>query len=57
MGREVQEASWETLWLLSWNWFLLQQVNLKGISQSKSLPTYQTRLFFRKRMHYLGMRL
>lgn len=37
------------------NLFLLQQVNLKGISQSKTLPTYQTSLFLGKRMHYFGM--
>ena len=37
------------------NLFLLQQVNLKGISQSKTLPTYQTSLFLGKSMHYFGM--
>ena len=56
MGREVQEASWETLWLLSLRTgFSFSKVNLKGISQSKTLPTYQTSLFLGKRMHYFGM--
>ena len=37
------------------NLFLLQPVNLEGISQSKTLPTYQTSLFLGKSMHYFGM--
>lgn len=49
MGREVQGASWETLWLLS-----LRTCFSLGKSFWKEFPNV-TSLFLGKSMHYFGM--